>query len=193
MKTLERKYFKSERIIAKAKFSACVYFKSVILAAVLGAIIAVVWVFKDKIEGIITKNEGPAVYLTDDIMRWVLLGAAVLVILSIIIQSIGLYSKEMIVTEDKVVFRSGVLSVRNTTIPIVEIVIIETNQNLLQRLVNTGTVCIVSDAEQPYKIKGVKAADRLTRRIMKQVAAVKRESETRRMQLQLASYVNKRK
>ena len=169
------------------------YAKSIVIALVLGGIIGVVWAFKDTIEGLITKNEGPAVYLTDDILRWVLLGAGAFVLLCFLIQAIALHTKELIVTEDKVVFRSGVLSVSNTTIPINEIVIIETKQNILQRICGTGTLIIVSDAEQPYKIKGVKSADRLTRRIMRQVAAVKRESEARRMQLQLASYVPKRK
>ena len=193
MKTLERRYSKAERIIAKAKFSASVYARSIIIAIILGGIIGVIWVFKDSIERLITKNEGPATILTDDIMRWVLLGAGLFVLLCLLIQTIALNAKELIVTEDKVVFRAGVLSVSNTTIPINEIVIIETKQNLLQRICNTGTVIIVSDAEQPYKIKGVKSADRLTRRIMRQVATVKRESEARRMQLQLASYVPKRR
>ncbi|MDE6302969.1 MAG: PH domain-containing protein [Clostridia bacterium] len=193
MKTLERRYSRSERIIAKAKFSASVYAKTLIIALVLGAIIGVVWAFREQIEALIPKAEGAAPILTDDIMHWVLLGAGGVVILSFIIQAITLYAKELIVTEDKVVFRVGVLSVRNTTIPISEIVIIETKQNILQRLCNTGTVSIVSDAEQPYRIKGVKSADRLTRRIMKQVATVKRESDARRMQLQLASYVPKKR
>ena len=193
MKTLERRYSKSERIIAKAKFSASVYAKSIILALILGAIVGVVWAFREQIEAIIPKAEGAAPILTDEIMRWVLLGAGGLVIISFILQAIVLHAKELIVTEDKVVFRAGVLTVKNTTIPISEIVIIETKQNVLQRLFNTGTVSIVSDAEQPYKIKGVKSADRLTRRIMKQVATVKRESDARRMQLQLASYVPKKR
>ncbi len=193
MKTLERKYSKSERIIAKAKFSSSVYLKTVIFALILGGAIAAVWIFKDVIERVFTKSEGPATVLTDDLMRWVLLGAGLLVLLCFLIQSICLYSKELIVTEDKVVMRTGVLSVKNTTIPINEIVIIETNQNLIQRILNTGTVVIVSDAEQPYKVKGVRAADRLTRRIMRQVATVKRESEAKKVQLQLASYVSRKR
>ncbi len=191
MNTLERKYSKSERIIAKAKFSGTVYLRSILLAALLGGVIAAVWVFKDSIEHAFTKGEGAAVYLTDDVMRWALLGAGIAVLISFFAHGLSLYSKELIVTEDKVVFRTGVLAVTNTTIPISEIVIIETNQNFFQRIFNVGTVSIVSDAERPYKIKGVKSADRLTRRIMKQVADVKKESERKKMQLQLSGFVPK--
>lgn len=192
MKTLERKYSKSERIIAKAKFSACVYFKSILLAILLGGIIAVIWVFNAQIEHVFTKAEGEAMYLTDTVMRWVLLGAGVLVIACFIIQSIMLYSKELILTEDKIVFRKGAIAVTNSIIPLNEIKIVETEQNFLQRLFFTGTVSIVSDAVKPYKIKGVRAADRFTRRIMKQVAASRQESESRSVQLQLAGYAKKK-
>ena len=177
--------------ISKAKFSGTVYLRSILLAALLGGVIAAVWVFKDSIEHAFTKGEGAAVYLTDDVMRWALLGAGIAVLISFFAHGLSLYSKELIVTEDKVVFRTGVLAVTNTTIPISEIVIIETNQNFFQRIFNVGTVSIVSDAERPYKIKGVKSADRLTRRIMKQVADVKKESERKKMQLQLSGFVPK--
>lgn len=185
MRTLERKYAKAERIIAKAKFSSTVYFRSVILACVLGTVIAVVWVFGDQIEQIFTKSDAPAKILTDSVLRWVVLGAGVVVLISLVAQAISLYSKELIVTEDKVVYRTGVLAVRNTTIPICEIVIIETSQNFLQRLVGTGTISIVSDAECPYKVKGVRGADRLTRRIMKQVAEVRKVNDTQRIKIRL--------
>ena len=63
MKTLEKKYSKIERVVAKGKFSACVYLRTVLLAVILGGLTAVIWVFKDKIEGLFTKTE-PAQYLT---------------------------------------------------------------------------------------------------------------------------------
>lgn len=78
MKTLEKKYSKIERVVAKGKFSAWVYLRTVFLGAILGGLTAVIWIFKDKIEGLFTKTE-PAQYLTDDVMRWVLLGVGVVV------------------------------------------------------------------------------------------------------------------
>lgn len=185
MKTLERKYSKAERIIAKAKFSATVYLRSVFLALILGAIIAVVWSFNAQIEHLFTKGEGPAAILTDELMRYVLLGAGIVVIISLISQALSLYAKELIVTENQVVFRFGVFAVKNITIPIREIVIIETTHSFLQRLLGTGTLAIVSDAEAPYKVKGVRGADRLTRRIMKQVTDVRRENDTKKIQIKL--------
>lgn len=185
MKTLERKYSKSERIIAKAKFSASVYLRSILLAIVLGGAVGVIWAFNDQIEQIFTKSDAPAAILTDQVMKWVILGVAIIVLISLFAQALSLYSKELIVTEDKVVFRTGVLSVKNTTIPINEIVIIETSQRFLQRILGIGTISIVSDAEQPYKIKGVRGADKLTRRIMKQVAEVRKENDTKKIKIRL--------
>lgn len=51
MKALERKYSRTERIVAKGKFSAWVFARTVLLAVILGGLIAVVWIFKDQIEG----------------------------------------------------------------------------------------------------------------------------------------------
>lgn len=186
MKTLERKYSKAERIIAKAKFSSTVYLRSVLLALILGGIIAVIWVFNDQIEQLFTKTDAPAQYLTDSVMRWAVLGAGVIVILSLVAQAVSLYSKELIVTEEEVVYRTGVFAVKNITIPIREIVIIETTHNLIQRILGTGTISIVSDAECPYKVKGVRGADRLTRRIMKQVAEMRKANDMQKIKIRLS-------
>lgn len=185
MRTLERKYSKTERIIAKAKFSSTVYLKSVLLALILGVIIAVVWKFSAQIEHVFTKGEGSATILTDEVMRYVLLGAGIVVLISLFTQALSLYAKELIVTENQVVFRFGVIAVKNITIPISEIVIIETTHSFLQRLLGTGTISIVSDAEKPYKVKGVRKADRLTRRIMKQVADTRKENDAKKIQIKL--------
>ena len=171
MKTLEKKYSKIERVVAKAKFSACVYLRSILIAAILGGLTAVVCIFKDKIEGLFTKTE-PAQYLTDDVMRWVLLGVGGIVVLSLVLETIFLHSRELILTPDKVVFREGVLNVRSVVVPLCEIKMVETKQNFFERLVGVGKVLIVSDAQQPYLVKNVKSPDRLSRRIMRQVADV---------------------
>lgn len=188
MKTLERKYSKIERIVAKGKFSAWTFATTALIAAILGGLVAVVWIFKDKIEALFTKTT-PAQYLTDDVMRWVLLGAAGIVLLSFLIQLIVLKSKELVLTEDKVVYREGFLNVRTVVIPLAEIKMVETKQNVLQRLVGIGNLLIVSDAEQPYLVKGIASADRLSRRIMRQTADMKKASERRGMRMQLVGRV----
>ena len=169
MKTLEKKYSKIERVVAKGKFSACIYLRTVLLAVILGGLTAVIWVFKDKIEGLFTKTE-PAQYLTDDVMRWVLLGVGVIVLASLVIETVRLNSKALVLTPDKVVFREGIFNVRSVVIPLCEIKMVETKQNFFQRLVGVGSLLIVSDAQQPYLVKNLKSPDRLSRRIMRQVA-----------------------
>lgn len=184
MKTLERKYAKIDRIVAKGRFSAWTFVLTALVAAVLGGIVAVIWIFKDRIEALFTKTT-PAQYLTDEVMRWVLLGVACVVVACFLLQLIKFKSKELVLTEDKVVYREGFLNVRTVVIPLAEIKMVETKQNALQRLVGVGGLLIVSDAEQPYLVRGVKSADRMTRRIMRQIADMKKASETRGTRLQL--------
>lgn len=189
MKTLEKKYSKIERVVAKGKFSAWVYLRTVLLGAILGGLTAVIWIFKDKIEGLFTKTE-PAQYLTDDVMRWVLLGVGVVVLFSLIVETIRLNSKELVLTPDKVVFREGVFSVRSVVIPLCEIKMVETKQNFFGRIVGVGSILIVSDAEQPYLVKNVKSPDRLSRKIMRQAADANEAARGggRTTQIRLAGY-----
>ena len=184
MKTLERKFSSSERIIAKAKFSAWAYMSCVIVALVLGGIIAVLWIFGGKLEGLLGVENAPK-YLTEQNLRWALLGAAGVVLFTVILVSLKLYGKELIVTEDKIVYREGISSVRNVVIPLKEVRILESHQTGLQRLCGVGSITIISDAEKPYKISGIKSADRFSRRIIRQMSEVRRAQESARFILKL--------
>ena len=179
MKALERKYSKSERIIAKAKFSAWVYLRELLIAIVMGGIIAVLWVFAGKITGLIASvaHKEIPVELFRSGLKWAMLGCAVVLLILLIFEAINLHSKEFIVTEDKVVFRYGIFDVKNAIIPLVEIRLVESQQKFLQRLFHAGDIRITSDAEAPYSIKGVAAPDRLTNRIMKEVKMYKRNTD----------------
>lgn len=192
MKTLERKYSKSERIVAKAKFSSWVFARQLIIALVLGGIIAVLWIFGSQLINFANEKFGWAIaeenYFVG--LKWAILGCAGFVLLLVILQAISLYSKELILTEDKVVVRYGVFDVQNAIIPLSEIRIVESRQRLVQRLVHTGDVSIISDAEKPYNIKGIVAADRLTRRIMKQMNYNK-TSNDKKIKISLMGYTNK--
>ena len=192
MKTLERKYSKSERIVAKAKFSSWVFARQLIIALVLGGIIAVLWIFGSQLINFANEKFGWAIaeekYFVG--LKWAILGCAGFVLLLVILQAISLYSKELILTEDKVVVRYGACDVQNVIIPLSEIRIVESRQRLLQRLVHTGDVSIISDAEKPYNIKGIVAADRLTRRIMKQMNYNK-TSNDKKIKISLMGYTNK--
>ena len=184
MKTLERKFSSSERIIAKAKFSAWVYVSPVIVAMVLGGIIAVLWIFGAKIEGLFGVKNAPK-YLTEQNMRWALLGAAGVVLICTLIVTLKLYSKELIVTEDKIVYREGIASVHNVVIPLKEVRILESHQTGFQRICGIGTITIISDAEKPYNIKGIKSAERFSRRIIRQMSEVRRAQESTKFILKL--------
>lgn len=192
MKTLERRYSKTDRIIAKAHFSSAVYLRNLIVAIILGGIVGALWGFAEPIERVVFKHES-VIFFTDEIMKWVLVGVAAFVLVGLIFRAISIYAKELIVTEDKLAVRKGFFSVVNDTIPLSKIVNIETKQRLLQRLFNFGTITIYSDGLLPITVSGVKAVDRLSRRILKQVETAKREAEGRRMQLQLAQYLPKHK
>ncbi|MDE5601098.1 MAG: hypothetical protein K2J16_01210, partial [Clostridia bacterium] len=75
MKTLERRYSKTDRIIAKAKFSSAIYLRTVVLAVILGGIVGVLWGLGDKVEKLIFKHD-TVQYFTEPIMKWVLVGVA---------------------------------------------------------------------------------------------------------------------
>ena len=188
MKALERKYSKSERIVAKAKFSAWVFLRQLIVAAVLGGIIAVLWIFGAKIIDFANGKFGWHIALSAYFkgLKWAILGCGGLVLVLIVLQAISLYSKELIVTEDKVIMRYGVFDVQNAIIPLSEIRIVESKQRFVQRILNTGDISIISDAEKPYVVKGIASADRLTRRIMKQVNYNKKMAD-KKMRIILAS------
>lgn len=155
MKALENKYTKIERVVAKASFSYWGYFSEVLLAIILGGIVAVIWVFNLKIEQLFIKDAETVSYLTDENMRWALLAVGILVLLCVFCRTVHIWSKELILTEDKVVYRKGFIGVETAVIPLTAIKIVETKQNVFQRLVGCGTVTVISDAEKPYVIKGV--------------------------------------
>ena len=156
-----------------------------IVALVLGGIIAALWLFGGKIEGLFGVANAPK-YLTEQNLRWALLAAAGVVLISVLLVSLKLYSKELIVTEDKIVYREGISSVHNVVIPLKEVRILESHQTGFQRMFGIGTITIISDAEKPYTIKGVKSADRFSRRIVRQMSEVRRAQESTRFVLKLS-------
>lgn len=192
MKALERKYSKSERIVARAKFSPTVFLRQVVLAIILGGIIAVVWIFNSKIEGFFTKSDSVQ-YLTDYVMKWCVIGAGVFVLFCFILQAISLFSKELIVTENKLIYRQGILSVKSAVINITTIKSVEYDASVVSRLLNCGRIIVIIDAQKPYIIDGIIGADKLASRIMKQVSMKTTEIDKTLVQLHLEGIVPKNK
>lgn len=188
MKTLERRYSKSERIIAKGKFSRCVFLWDILLAAIIGGLIAVVWVFRGQIEGFFTKNPEQVLYLTDQNMKWALLGGAGFVVLFSLFHIISFWRREMIITEDKFIVRWGVLNVKSLMLPLNEIKIVESEQNIVQMLFRSGNLLIISDAEKPYKVKNLVMPNKLSIKIMRQITQL-RTSTNRNLNVQFGAYV----
>ena len=133
---------------------------------------------------VIQKEIALSVYISG--LKWAILGCALAVLVLVILQAVSLSSKELIVTEDKVVLRYGVFDVQNAIIPLAEIRIVESKQRVFQRIIRTGDISIVSDAERPYLVKGIVAADRLTSRIMKQANYCKKSGDNKKMRIVLA-------
>lgn len=174
MRKLERTYSGTERIVARARFSAWAFLREVFIAAVLGALIAVLWVFGDDIEGGLDPNfTGEAKYLSPENLRWALLGAGVFVVILAVMHAISLYMQEIIVTEDKFLFRSGVGSTVNVMLPLGEIRYIDVRQNAIQLLLGYGKIKIITDGEEPFVIYNLVRPERFARRIMRQCSEVR--------------------
>lgn len=169
MRKLERTYSGTERIVARARFSAWAFLREIFIAALLGGIIAVLWIFADDIEGFFDPEfQGHARYLTPDTLRWVMLGAGIFVVLLALLHALSLYRQEIIVTEDKFLYRSGVGSTVNVMLPLGEIRYIDVRQNLIQQLLGYGQIKVITDGEEPFVIRNLVRPERFARRIMKQ-------------------------
>ncbi|MEG2688378.1 MAG: PH domain-containing protein [Clostridia bacterium] len=184
MRQLEKKFSKSERVIARARFTYWVFLRELLLLMVLGGLIAVLWFFAPKIEGAFTKVE-TVQYLTEQNLKWAMLGAGCFVILCALLHFITLNRKEFIVTENNVVCKMGVLSVKSYLLPISGIKIVQSEQNIFQRFLQYGNLIIISDAEKPYVVKYVIQPEKLAQKIIKQVASSNKRNGLNNIKLAL--------
>ena len=184
MRKLERTYSGTERIVARARFSAWAFLREVFIAALLGGIIAVLWLFADDIEGALDPNfSGSARYLTPENLKWAMLGAGAFVILLSLLHALSLYKQEIIVTEDKFLYKSGVGSTVSVMLPLNEIRYIDVRQNALQLLLGSGKIKVVTDGEEPFVICNLVRPERFARRIMRQCSLVREQYGRPRLQL----------
>jgi len=194
MKALERRYSKSERIVARAKFSPWFYLHDLNVAIILGVAIALLWIFNSQIEGFFTKDYSNVTILTDAVMKWITVGAAGVIAIIFIVISCFLYFRELIVTEDKAIYRYGCFDIHSEAIHINKIKSVEYRQSLIGQIFNYGTIYIViTDESRRRPIKGVVAPQRITKRIMEQVSKNTNERANQLVRLQLAGSVPKKK
>lgn len=184
MRILERTYSKSERIVARARFSGWAFLHEVVLAAVLGGVIAVLWIYGGAIEKALNPDfGGTAVYLTPDNLKWAMLASALLVLLCAAIRAIALYRREIIVTEDKFIFKSGVGSIKSVMLPLNEIRYVDVRQNIFQVLLGYGKIKVITDGEEPFVIKNLVRPEKFARRIMRQCSTVREHASHTRLNL----------
>ncbi len=187
MRKLERTYSKSERIIARARFSAWAFLREILLAAILGGAIAALWIFAGDIEGALDPNySGAPKYLSPDNLKWALLAAGLLVVLIAVMHAISLYFREIIVTEDKFLYRSGVGNTVSVMLPLSEIRYIDVRQGPLQSLLGYGKIKVITDGEEPFVINNLVRPERFARRIMYQCSVVREQSCRPRLHLSVA-------
>ena len=183
MRRLERTYSGTERIVARARFSAWAFLREFFIAALLGGIIAVLWIFAPDIERLLDPGfSGQPAYLTPEVLKWAMLGAGCFVILLTVLHALSIYMQEIIITEDKFLYRSGVGNSVNVMLPLCEIRYIDVRQNLLQLLLGYGQIKVITDGEEPFVIKNLVRPEKFARRIMRQCSDV-RENIRPRLQL----------
>ena len=184
MKVLERTFRKSERIVAKAKFTYMVFLREVLIAAILGGIIAVLWLFTPQINEILKQK-----ILTQSILKWVIIGAGAFVVVLGIFEAIAKWHKEAVVTDRKFVVRSGIFRLVDIQLPLNQIKSVQVEQNIFQRILGYGRVIIIVDAMNPVVVKGIVSPARFAQCITRQKSRYEYESGNKSFRLELATSV----
>ena len=135
----------NERVLYKTKPNMVLGCKKAIFGVVLLAIVFMVSPLMIKFIG---KMQ---VYLISQIQlpltRYTAIGffvAILIVILYIVWQLISWYSKEYILTDTRIIIKSGLLSTKKSYMPYATIQDVNSSQNILARLFNVGTVSVFS-------------------------------------------------
>ncbi len=180
MKALEREFSRSDRIVAKAKFTYLVFLRELFIALLLGGIIAVIWVFMDDINGLLDGE-----YLTQQILEYVILGCAGFVLILLFFEWFARFSKEVLITDNKFIARFGVLQIHDYQLPLDQIKVVEVHQNFIQHIFGYGAVRIMTDAEKPIVIRSIVQPSKFARRITRQKDAFDYRANQRNMRLEL--------
>ena len=117
--------------------------------------------------------DGTVQWLTPQNLRWALLGAGCLVLLVTLCEAVKMYRREIIVTEDKFVFKQGVFKITSVMLPLAEIRYIDVHQNLIQIALGYGKIRVITDGETPFVIKGLVRPEKFARKVMKQSGSMR--------------------
>ena len=97
-----------------------------------------------------------------------------LVLIIAFMHGLSFYAREMILTEDKLIYHVGLLNREIVTIQLYEIVNTQVDQGPFQTIVNTGRIEISGSGGDSYVINHVIAPDKFARRVIHQATAIKR-------------------
>ena len=184
MKVLERTFRKSERIVAKAKFTYMVFLREVLIAAILGGIIAVLWIFTPQINELLKQK-----ILTQSILKWAVVGAGAFVVVLGIFEAIAKWHKEAVITDRKFVVRTGIFRLVDIQFPLNKIELVRVEQNVFQRVLGYGNVHISVDSGNPIVVKGIVSPARFAQCITRQKSRYEYESGNKSFRLELATSV----
>ena len=187
MKALERTYRKSERVVSKARFTYVYFLRELLIAVILGAIVALLYVYKTNINGLIDKE-----ILTDEILAYVAAGCGGVVLILCIFEAIGKWQREAVVTDRKFAARFGVIKRYDVQMPLDQIKEVKVHQNILQRIFCYGTVIVIVDAMDPLRIRGICSPLRFAQSITRQKNRYEHSSANKSMQLVLAPHGQKK-
>jgi membrane protein YdbS with pleckstrin-like domain len=120
----------------------------------------------------------PALGLIDephwpDIARYALLGVLVLALLFGAARVLGWRARRLVVTNERLIVRAGLLGRRGSEVPLRRIISLQTHQRFLERLVGRGTISIETAGEgTPFVLEEVSRPLGIARTINSAIDAV---------------------
>lgn len=195
MRRLERIYSRTERIVARPRFSGWTFLRELFIAAVLGGIVAVLWIYGGAIEKALDPSfSGTARYLSEANLKWALLGCGIFVLFLLVLHVIDFYQRIILITEDKFVYKAGLLSTKSVMLPLNEIRYVDVSQNFIQAILGYGKIKLITEGEAPFVIviKNVVRPQKCARRLMQQCSCVRESSGRPRLCLSVAPPAQRR-
>jgi uncharacterized membrane protein YdbT with pleckstrin-like domain len=188
MKALERTYRKSERVVSKARFTYVFFLRELLIAAILGALIAVLYIYAGNINKAIGKD-----IITEQILTYITAGCAGLVLILCIFEGIAKWQREAVVTDRKFAARIGIIKRLDVQMPLDQIKEVKVTQNIFERIFCYGKVIVIVDAMDPLVIKGICSPLRFAQSITRQKNRYEHSSGNKTMQLVLAPHGQKKR
>ena len=183
MKALEKTYRKSERVVSKARFTYVFFLRELLIALILGSIVALLYVYMNNVNELIGKE-----ILTSDIVAYIALGCAGFVLLLCLLEGLSRWQKEAVVTDRKFAVRVGIIKRIDIQLPLNQILSVTATQNVFERIFNYGKVIVVVDAVTPIVIKGICSPLRFAQSITRQKSQYEYACSNKSVQLVLAPH-----